>query len=108
MARKTKTLAPSVERLLTAFGENIRLARLRRGFSMEIVAERAGMSRTTVAAIENGEAGVTFGAYANVLHVLGLHQDISLLAQDDELGRKLQDLELRPKKRAKKNPKGEK
>ena len=75
---------------------------------MEMVAERAGMSRTTLAAIENGAAGVTFGSYANVLHVLGLHQDISLLAQDDELGRKLQDLQLRPKKRAKKNPKADK
>lgn len=108
MARKTKIPAPSVQRLLSAFGENIRLARLRRGFSMETVAERAGMSRTTLAAVENGEAGVTFGAYANVLHVLGLHQDISLLAQDDELGRKLQDLQLRPKRRAKKIPKADK
>ena len=75
---------------------------------MEIVAERAGMSRTTLAAVENGEAGVTFGSYANVLHVLGLHQDISLLAQDDELGRKLQDLQLRPKRRSQKIPKDEK
>lgn len=108
MARKTKISAPSVQRLLIAFGENIRLARLRRGFSMEIVAERAGMSRTTLAAVENGEAGVTFGSYANVLHVLGLHQDISLLAQDDELGRKLQDLQLRPKRRSQKIPKDEK
>ena len=34
------------------------------------------------------------GAYFKVLHVLRLHKDISKLAADDELGRKLQDLEL--------------
>lgn len=105
MARKTKVQSPSVQRLLKRFGENIRLARLRRGFSMEIVAERAGMSRTTLSAIEKGEAGVTLGSYANVLHILGLHQDISLLAKDDELGRKLQDLQLPQRKRAPKRPK---
>ncbi len=43
-------------------GEDIRLARLRRHFSMKMVAERAGMSRTTLRAIEQGQAGVTIGA----------------------------------------------
>jgi len=35
-----------------------------------------------------------FGAYFNVLRVLRLHEDVLKLATDDELGRKLQDLEL--------------
>jgi transcriptional regulator with XRE-family HTH domain len=94
MARKTTIQHPSVQRLLRSLGENIRLARLRRGFSAALVAERAGMSRTTLRAIERGEAGVTLGAYANVLHSLGLHEDIGLLASDDTLGRKLQDAQL--------------
>jgi transcriptional regulator with XRE-family HTH domain len=100
MARKTTAPAPSVQRLLRELGENIRLARLRRGFSMRIVAERAGMSRTTLRSVERGEAGVTLGAYANVLHSLGLHEDLGLLARDDELGRKLQDLKLPVRRRA--------
>ncbi len=94
MARKTTVQHPAIQRLLADLGENIRLARLRRGLKAQMVAERAGMSRTTLRAVERGEAGVTLGAYANVLHVLGLHADLALLGRDDELGRKLQDADL--------------
>jgi transcriptional regulator with XRE-family HTH domain len=100
MARKTTMQHPSVQRLLKQLGENIRLARLRRGFSMQLVAERAGMSRTTLRSIEAGAAGVTLGAYANVLHSLGLHEDLANLGRDDELGRKLQDAGLPTRQRA--------
>jgi len=100
MARKTTIQHPSVQRLLQQLGENIRLARLRRRFSMQLVAERAGMSRTTLRSVERGEAGVTLGAYANVLHSLGLHGDLAIVGRDDELGRKLQDAELPTRKRA--------
>lgn len=94
MARPTSAMLPSLQRQLTALGENIRLARLRRGVSMELLAARAGMSRTTLRAIENGSGSVTMAAYANVLNSLGLQEDISMVARDDELGRKLQDLGL--------------
>jgi transcriptional regulator with XRE-family HTH domain len=105
MARRTTIQHPSVQRLLRELGENIRLARLRRGFSMQLVAERVGMSRTTLRSIERGEASVTLGAYANVLHSLGLHEDLGLIARDDELGRKLQDAALPMRRRApKKRP----
>jgi transcriptional regulator with XRE-family HTH domain len=100
MPRKSAPPHPLVQRLLRELGENIRLARLRRGFSMELVAERAGMSRPTLRAVENGEPGVTLGSYANVLHSLGLHEDLALVARDDELGRKLQDAELPTRRRA--------
>ncbi len=100
MAAKTALQHPSVSRLLGELGERVRLARLRRGFSQQLVAERAGMSRTTLRAIERGAAGVTLGAYANVLHCLGLHEDLALVAGDDELGRKLQDAGLTTGKRA--------
>ncbi|MBW2465190.1 MAG: helix-turn-helix domain-containing protein [Deltaproteobacteria bacterium] len=105
MPRVTTAPHPSVERLLQELGENIRLARLRRGFSMQLVAQRAGMSRTTLRAVENGEPGVTLGSYANVLHSLGLHGDLTLVARDDELGRKLQDAKLPTRRRAPKAPK---
>jgi transcriptional regulator with XRE-family HTH domain len=100
MARRSTVQHPAVRRLLEQLGENIRLARLRRGFSMELLAERAGMSRTTLRSIERGDGGVTLGAYANALHSLGLHEDLALLARDDELGRKLQDAKLPQRERA--------
>ncbi len=67
---------------------------------MQLVAERAGMSRTTLRSVERGDAGVTLGAYANVLHSLGLHEGLASVARDDELGRKLQDLGLPTPRRA--------
>lgn len=106
MARPTSKPQPAVQRLLAGLGENIRLARLRRGLSASLVAERAGLSRTTLRAIERGSPGVTLGACANVLHSLGLHGDLAHVARDDELGRKLQDLGLstRPRARRRRGP----
>lgn len=100
MPRRSASPHPAVRRILKELGEHIRLARLRRGFSMELVAERAGMSRPTLGAVEKGEPGVTLGSYANVLHSLGLHEDLALVARDDELGRKLQDASLPTRRRA--------
>ena len=92
--------SPLTKRLLTELGENINLARLRRHLSVRVVAERAGVSINTITSLEKGLAGVSIGVLANVLHVLGLAEDIKLLSRDDVLGRKLQDLELLPRKKA--------
>jgi transcriptional regulator with XRE-family HTH domain len=89
-----------MQRLLAEVGENIRLARLRRRLSSEQMAERSGMGRSTYVKIEKGNSGVSIGYYLNVLNVLGLEKDFLQLAKDDVLGRKLQDLGLKVKKRA--------
>lgn len=94
MAKTTHPPLPALARILTALGESIRLARLRRRFPAGLVAERAGISRPTLRAIEQGSPGVTLGAYAHVLHSLGLESDLALVARDDLLGRKLQDAAL--------------
>jgi transcriptional regulator with XRE-family HTH domain len=103
MPRATTRTLPAVSRLLAELGENIRLARKRRGLSAGLLAERAGMSRPTLRGVERGDASVTLGAVANVLHCLGLEKDLGLVARDDELGRKLQDAALSPKSRPKRS-----
>jgi transcriptional regulator with XRE-family HTH domain len=105
MKKNPSPILPLLQRLLIEVGENIRLARLRRRFSASIVAERAGMTRTTLRSIERGDPHVMFGAYARVLMTLGLEKDLAQLARDDELGRKLQDAGLLLKARAPKKKK---
>ena len=100
MGRTTTTPLPSLQRRLTEVGENLRLARLRRRLSATQISDRAGISRPTLRAIENGDPSVSFGAYASVLFCLGLENDLIGLARDDELGRRLQDAELTTKRRA--------
>jgi DNA-binding XRE family transcriptional regulator len=101
MGRKAVTVLPQTQSLLSKMGEQIRLARLRRRLPSELVAERAFISRQTLTAIEKGSPSVSIGAYAAVLHALGgLERDLLLVAKDDELGRKLQDLGLPQRLRA--------
>ena len=100
MANKTPILLPKDQRILTELGENIRLARLRRKLSSEQVAQRAGIGRSTLVKIEKGHVGVGIGHFLNVLKVFNLEEDILLVARDDVLGRKLQDLGLITKERA--------
>lgn len=98
MARTTPVLFPPAARQLTALGDRLRLARLRRHYAAVVVAERAGITRSTLHRAERGNPGVALGTYAGILRVLGLQGDIDAVARDDELGRKLQDLKLPERK----------
>jgi DNA-binding XRE family transcriptional regulator len=100
MASKKIVLLPKARKILTEVGENIKLARLRRKLSSQQVAERANIGRTTLYHIENGDPGVSIGAYLQVMMVLRLGEDFLSLAKDDILGRKLQDAKLGVKERA--------
>jgi transcriptional regulator with XRE-family HTH domain len=93
-------ILPRNLKILASLGEQIQLARLRRRFSAQQVAERAGISRKTVYHIEQGSPAVSMGSYLQVLFVLGLEQDLSLLASADPLGRKLQDAGIMTARRA--------
>ena len=103
MPKKSIVLLPETLNILEQMGLQIKYARLRRKISAEIVAERAGISRATLCAIEKGSPSVAMGCYAAVLHALNyMDMDLLLVAKDDELGRKLQDLDLHVQKRVRK------
>lgn len=94
MNAKKQAIFPKYHTVLEKMGENIKIARKRRKLTTVQVAERASVSRSTLYLIESGNPSVAMGAYFNVLRVLGLQDDFLKLAADDELGRRLQDLEL--------------
>ena len=100
MKSKTAILLPTPDRIMKEFGNNIKLARLRRKLSLEQIAERAGISRTTLWLVEKGAPSVAMGTYVQVLFVLGLEKDLLMVASDDLLGRKLQDAQLNMKERS--------
>ncbi len=100
MKKKSTLLLPGSQQIISVLGENIKLARLRRKCSTQQVAERADISRPTLLSIEKGNPRVSIGAYIKVLAVFGLEKDVLKVAEDDKLGRKLQDAELIVKKRA--------
>jgi transcriptional regulator with XRE-family HTH domain len=94
MKNKSQILFPKHQRILDKVGENIKVARMRRKLTTTQVSERANISRNTLYLLEKGKPSVSLGALFNVLRVLGLQDDFLKLASDDELGRKLQDLDL--------------
>lgn len=100
MGKITPLLVPRVSRLLDDMGARLKLARLRRKYASETVAQRAGITRRTLSKVEQGDPAVAMGVYARVMQVLRLEGDFALLGVDDELGRKLQDAEITPKLRA--------
>jgi len=101
LGKKSVVLMPKTQSVLDTLGEQIKMARLRRKISSDLIAERAGISRTTLWSVEKGSPSVSIGIYAAVLHALnGMDKDLLLVAKDDELGRKLQDLSLPIRKRA--------
>ncbi|MFC1759522.1 helix-turn-helix transcriptional regulator [Planctomycetota bacterium] len=95
MRTEKKALLPKHRRILEGLGENIRLARLRRKLSSAKVAERAGISRNTLYMLEKGNSNTSITTVFHVLVVLGLENDFSKLASDDELGRRLEDANLK-------------
>ena len=100
MERRSIVILPRLEKLLAQLGENLKLARLRRKLTTQQVAERAGITRTTLWQVEKGAPNVSMGAYAQVLLIIGMEKDLLKLATDDELGRRLQDAQLVTGKRA--------
>lgn len=88
-----------VKRALKKIGQDLCNARKKRRIPMKLAAERASISRSTLNKIEKGDEGVSIGAYAKVLFVLGMIDRLAELVDSasDELGLEL-EVENLPKR----------
>jgi len=94
--KKTSMLPIPVTRALRKLGHDIRDARRRRRIPVEITAQRASISRTTLVKVEKGDSGVAIGSYATVLFVMGMTDRLADLAdpKNDAVGLLLEEEHL--------------
>lgn len=79
-SRSTTTLPLPVKRSLRKLGSDLADARKRRRISTTTMAQRAMISRTTLAKVENGDPGVSIGIFATVMFVLGMTERLTDIA----------------------------
>lgn len=94
--KSSRALPIPVRTALRKLGSDIRDARLRRRVSTVIMANRALIDRKTLRKVENGDAGVSAGAYATILFVLGMTDRLAELADArfDRVGLTLEEERL--------------
>ncbi|MFP5358359.1 MAG: helix-turn-helix transcriptional regulator [Gammaproteobacteria bacterium] len=95
MAKRTPPTHPKAQRQIKALGLRLRAARMRRQMTQEVLAERVGVSIPTIGKLENGDPSTSLATVLRTLTVLGLAEDIDLIAAEDTLGRQLQDSALK-------------
>ncbi|MBL0163851.1 MAG: helix-turn-helix domain-containing protein [Xanthomonadales bacterium] len=64
-------------------GQRIRVARIRRGWSVVELASKAGINRNTLTALELGKPGTAIGVFFTVLWALGLDKSLDAVADPD-------------------------
>lgn len=83
-------------------GQRIRLARIRRGWSVADLAAKAGINRNTLTALELGRPGTAIGVCVTVLWVLGLDKSLDAVADPDaDSHGKVLEASRRPKRAGK-------
>ena len=105
---KEKTPMPlPVKRAVMKFGRDLSLARRRRRFSQESMAERIGISVSSLRRLEKGDPTLSWGTIARAMYVLGeiekLNQlldtaidDIGLVLMDEQLPRRIRSRKPSP------------
>ncbi len=91
-SRRRAVVFPRQQRILEQLGENIELALKRRRISQELLHQRTGISKPTLRRIIRGDSTVSIGHYMIVLSVLGLENDLGMVASDRVLIGKLESI----------------
>ncbi|GHT95034.1 hypothetical protein FACS1894116_09910 [Betaproteobacteria bacterium] len=73
---------PVTERI-SQLGKRIRIARIRRGWTVADLADKAGINRNTLTALELGKSGTAISVCLTVLWVLGLDKTLDAVADPD-------------------------
>lgn len=81
---------------LKKLGQDINNARRRRRITVQLMAQRSGLSKSTINKIERGDPTSSLGSYGAVLFVLGMEKQLNSLADSmhDTIGRRLEDENL--------------
>ena len=72
-----------VSERIAQLGQHIRVARIRRGWSVLDLACKAGVNRNTLTALEFGKPGTAVGVCFTVLWALGLEKSLDAVADPD-------------------------
>lgn len=99
MAKRYPTYSRYTRSALELLGEQVKLARKRRGWSEQALAERAHIDRGTVRNVEAGNPRVAIGTSFEIASLVGVplfSEDQSVLSR--ELSRSREMLSLLPKK----------
>jgi transcriptional regulator with XRE-family HTH domain len=93
------------QRALAKLGADINLARRRRAWSQQALAERAGVSLSTVKRLEAGDPRMQLHVLARVLGLFGELDNLNLLldTREDDIGLALMDEQL-PKRIRRRKP----
>jgi transcriptional regulator with XRE-family HTH domain len=77
------TIPPQATDQIARLGQRIRVARIRRGWSVADLASKAGINRNTLTALELGKPGTAVGVCVTVLWALGLDRSLNAVADPD-------------------------
>lgn len=77
-----KPTAVLERQLLLQLGDRLKRLRKAQGLGTVDMAERVGISRTTLSAVESGDPGPSIGTYLRVMSALGVSGDLALLVGD--------------------------
>lgn len=78
-------LSPKMTERLAVLGENLKLARKRRGKNEEQAAEMIGISRATLRRMEEGDPGVRMGTYLAALESYQLEDGLRFAEPEDDV-----------------------
>ncbi len=81
-------LPHAAEKSLIQLGENLRIARTKRGWTMQSMADSMMVTRKTLSRLEKGDPGVGLGVLSTALFLLGLSDQLAAVASPgkDETG----------------------